>query len=328
MCYSFFRGNLPTINISIIDYFKYLLKFPIQFPSLLKLKFNNKIDVSIINTSALFWQVLFSLMFFNKTVLFVRETINPVIVRKFVYYFYKSKKNNLIFVSEFNKSDFVKITGRSENLFVLPSTSESNKVTDIELPKDNKIIDFINKNDFFINIGPISVIKNQELIIDCLIYLANYKNLYLNGLFVGDFDESSSIFINLKNKIILNKLDNNILFTGKLNNSETQSLINRSKFTIISSISEGLPLVISESFKYGKPVIATDVGGIPDVVNKKNGILVKKDVESMANAIIKIYSDKKYYEELSINAIKTFEEKFNLDKNLNEFLKIINNINH
>ena len=56
---------------------------------------------------------------------------------------------------------------------------------------------------------------------------------------------------------------------------------------VLPSLTEGLPNVILEAFSYGKPVISTSVGGVPEVVSHmKNGILIDAgDVTQLTNAI-------------------------------------------
>ena len=49
-------------------------------------------------------------------------------------------------------------------------------------------------------------------------------------------------------------------------------------FVNVSS-SEGLPVSIMEAFSFGVPVVATKVGGIPEIVDEKCGILIPKEFE-------------------------------------------------
>ena len=64
---------------------------------------------------------------------------------------------------------------------------------------------------------------------------------------------------------------------------------------------EGLGVVLLEALAYGKPVIASNVGGIPDIVkDEKTGLLVpEKDPDALADAIVRILTDKELYIKLA-----------------------------
>jgi len=68
--------------------------------------------------------------------------------------------------------------------------------------------------------------------------------------------------------------ENTITFTGLLENEKLIEAYQNSCFMVMFSNYENMPVVISESFSCGLPVIATKVGGIPEYVNETNGLLV------------------------------------------------------
>lgn len=93
------------------------------------------------------------------------------------------------------------------------------------------------------------------------------------------------------------------------------------------SSSEGIPQSIMEAISFEIPVIATDVGGTSEIViDNINGYLVRKDEDpdSIANYIIGYY----YLNESQKNEMRNrakiiWEDKFNLEKNVNSFLNDI-----
>ena len=78
---------------------------------------------------------------------------------------------------------------------------------------------------------------------------------------------------------------------------------------------EGLGVVLIEAMELGLPIIASDVGGIPDVVvNNESGILVpEKDPVALADAIKRIESDPQYTESLLEGARNRIAEHFTWD---------------
>lgn len=128
------------------------------------------------------------------------------------------------------------------------------------------------------------------------------------------------------------KLERNVHFLGK--RSDVPELLKISDLCVLPSLSEGLSNALLEYMAAGKPVIATRVGGNPDVItNEVNGVLVKaKDSGELAREILRLIQDTKmqeygekrslpggdarYAEGLGANARKTVEERFDLKKQI------------
>lgn len=89
-------------------------------------------------------------------------------------------------------------------------------------------------------------------------------------------------------------------------------------FVIPSSSGEGLPLVLLEAMACGLPVIATRVGGTPEIVkDMENGVLVPaRNPEAMAEALSDFLSDRGLGRVLGEKARKTVEDGFSWDENV------------
>ncbi len=111
-------------------------------------------------------------------------------------------------------------------------------------------------------------------------------------------------------------LDDRITFYGSPTDEELGQLYDVSDVFVLPSIidsrgeTEGLGLVIPEAMESGLPVIATSVGGIPNILkNEHNGLLVKpNDSKTIAVAIDRILSDKLLREKIILNSKKTVTE--------------------
>ncbi|WOF15396.1 glycosyltransferase family 4 protein [Methanoplanus sp. FWC-SCC4] len=79
----------------------------------------------------------------------------------------------------------------------------------------------------------------------------------------------------------------NCIFLGDISPDAMPQLMNTADFLVLPSHSEGLGLVLIESLACGVPVIASNVGGCPEIVkNEHSGILVQSgDYLSLSNAV-------------------------------------------
>lgn len=119
-----------------------------------------------------------------------------------------------------------------------------------------------------------------------------------------------------------------IVFTGYV--KDTKELLNITDVNVISSSSEAMSLAILEAMSLGKPTVATNVGGNPQLVkHNENGLLVEyKDAEGMCSALLKIYEDKELYEKYSKKSNEMFNSEFTAEimvKNLQKLYWEVSN---
>lgn len=113
----------------------------------------------------------------------------------------------------------------------------------------------------------------------------------------------------------------NVILTGA--RTDANDLMAMFNLFVLPSLWEGLPNVLLEAMACEKPIIATNVGGVPELIeNEKSGILVEpKDPNSLAKAIIELIKNKEKSKIVSQQARKRVE-KFSLDKMVKEIEKI------
>lgn len=131
-------------------------------------------------------------------------------------------------------------------------------------------------------------------------------DIYGEGPLLEEISQSIQCF-NLGSSISIHKsVDHKILFNK----------IFLSDLLVLSSISEGLPMAAAEAMVIGTPIIATKVGGLPEMIEDKiSGILVEpKDPEALANTIEHVLKDKDLQIQLSEGGVKRIKEKYSSDK--------------
>jgi len=117
-------------------------------------------------------------------------------------------------------------------------------------------------------------------------------------------------------------MGNHVLFTGDVENVFTPVKI-ANIYTHISLSEGGVSLSLLEAMVSEKPVIATNIGGIPEAIeNMKNGILVEPEEDALLRAIKLLLSNKELAKECSKNAKLTAEDKFTWEKTIKQFLNI------
>lgn len=93
---------------------------------------------------------------------------------------------------------------------------------------------------------------------------------------------------------LLNPIKENVIFTGYVTNETLRKLYGISDVYVSSSKLEGFGLTILDAMAAGKPVVAINVGAVPEIVeNKRNGLLVSDNIDEFSTAILTYLEDKK-----------------------------------
>jgi glycosyltransferase involved in cell wall biosynthesis len=85
--------------------------------------------------------------------------------------------------------------------------------------------------------------------------------------------------------------DGGATFEGKI--SPPAQAYHTGQVVVLTSISEGLPYVVLEAMASGRPVVATDVGGVAEAVGDAGLLVPPKDPSAVAAACVKLLSDKR-----------------------------------
>lgn len=150
--------------------------------------------------------------------------------------------------------------------------------------------------------------KNKGL--DYLISAAaKLKGLDLKFIIIGNGFEKK----NLEELTKKNDLKNKFFFIGYI--SDAYKYLKAFDIFVLPSIKEGQPWTILEAMAAGIPIIATNIAGIPEMIeNKKSGLLVEPaDSDALAEAIEKILTHSSSACIMAQNALMVVKEKFNLE---------------
>ncbi len=115
-----------------------------------------------------------------------------------------------------------------------------------------------------------------------------------------------------------------IQFKGWIENKELGTYYSKASIVVApSTVPEAFGLVILEAMSMGRPVIATNVGAIPEIIdNGVNGYLVEpNNSEQIAEKVIKLFLEENLLTELGRNARKKAEE-FSIEKHLENLERV------
>ncbi len=171
-------------------------------------------------------------------------------------------------------------------------------------------------------VGRIEQLKGQLDLLDAF-HKANITNSDL--VFVGNID-SQDYFNALREKIAEYKLSSKVHIINFT--YEIPKIMNSFDLFVMPSHSETFGLVAIEAMASRLPVIATNSGGVPEIVEHgRNGLLFEpKNSVQLAEFIRKIYESKELYEKFSQNSFEIVKMKFDYRKNVNIFFEICKKI--
>ena len=101
-------------------------------------------------------------------------------------------------------------------------------------------------------------------------------------------------------------------------------ILKSSKILVVPSRIESLPQVIKEAFYLKIPVIATNVGGIPEIIeNQKTGILIPpENPEKMIDAINNLLNNDLLIDNITKNAFEFINENFTWEVLLPKYIEL------
>lgn len=148
------------------------------------------------------------------------------------------------------------------------------------------------------------------------------------------FDEAKLIIVGtgsgeneLKALVQQFRLTEKVIFKGGIGYTEVPSFLVSLDFLVVPSRVDNLPTVIIEAFSVATPVIGSNAGGIPDMIQAgNNGLLFENEnVEDLVDKMQQLFFDRAQRNKMSAFARKTFEERYCMDNLLMNFEALVEN---
>lgn len=140
------------------------------------------------------------------------------------------------------------------------------------------------EDDLLLFVGRISPEKGIHILIKSLQYLKEPVRLVVIGPPAWNVDYHQNILRMIKREN--NRGKHEIKYLGAMEQIELVEWYQKASLFILPSFAEGSPVTILEALACETPVIATPVGGIPEIIkNHETGILVRPEAHHLAEAI-------------------------------------------
>ena len=191
---------------------------------------------------------------------------------------------------------------------------------------DSKETDFMKKHGikepFILFLGRFTKVKGIDVLLHA-IKIVKKERVSLKTKFVimgVDFGFQNEMF-DMINKL---KIANEVIVIKNPSRDDVITAYKKSKFLVLPSRWELSPLTPLEGFAFKKPVISTNVHGIPYTIsNGKNGILVEPDDPlSLSNAILELYDNEEKCREFGISGYNLVQTECNSLRMTEETLEI------
>lgn len=200
----------------------------------------------------------------------------PKLIQAFLKQIFQKTKE-FVSVSRFLAAGAEKITGKTAGAII-----ENVVDTTLFFDKQQKYSRFS-----FIHVSNMVPLKNVGVIIDAFAGLVQRRKDAIQLILVGN---RSREYVEYAERLGLLNLC--VFFKGEVSYREVAEMMQQSHCLVLNSRIENAPCVISEALCCGLPVIATDVGGIPELVNGSNAVLIPPgDSKALMNAMEAVLND-------------------------------------
>lgn len=127
----------------------------------------------------------------------------------------------------------------------------------------------------------------------------------------------------LKKRARVLQIKDKVVFTGRVDHARALSIVRHAELVVVPSIwPEPLPRSVIETILAGTPVVATNVGGIGEILeNKSYGILADPTISGLKIAVIKGFKTKEYLQANILKDLKALRRHFS-EESVNKYLEI------
>ena len=240
-------------------------------------------------------------------------------ILKFLEKWVAKNAKQIIIPSNYLKNIIVQWGVRQDRIKVVYNSIE-NAVIFSDLNKEEAQNKIKIKGNIFLSAGRLVPWKGFDVLIKIMPELLT-KNIRFKLVIAGSGPEED----NLKNLIKDLHLENYVFLIGQINHSEMAYYFKAADLFVLNTGYEGLSHIILEAMRYELPVVTTQIGGNPEIIEHNyNGLLAEyNNKKELIKAIWNLWQDKESQNRFTENSKKVLE-KFTFERMFKETLEVLN----
>ncbi|MES2762082.1 MAG: glycosyltransferase [Bacteroidota bacterium] len=234
--------------------------------------------------------------------------------------------NKTILKYNLRKADVICATSNTIKDFLKPVTNKPVQVipfgVDVNEFSKKEVKGFFATNTFVIgSIKPLEELYNTDVLIKAFAYLASkYPERKLKLMIIGEGTQMEGLK-KLSQELYV---ENDVIFTGRITFSEVSNYFNMLDVLVNISNYESFGVSVIEAMACEKPVIATNTGGLKEIIENSNfGSLVEVgNVEQTAAEIERYMLDETLKQTIGKAAREKVVQKYNWDNNIKQMISV------
>lgn len=192
-----------------------------------------------------------------------------------------SKADGVIAVSSALKDAMVRLGVHPDKIQVIPNGVDAQRFHLLDREEAKRKLNLPREILLLVSVGALIRLKGHPTLVRAFARIApRHPELMLYILGEGPLRSELEALVcelNLQDRVSL---------PGKRPNEELPQWFNAAELSLLTSAREGWPNVVTESLACGTPVVATRVGGVPEILHSQElGIVVDQTIESVADGL-------------------------------------------
>lgn len=227
--------------------------------------------------------------------------------------------DSVLTVSKKNLESLYKIGMQKSEVEILENGYDSRLFYPIDKEDARNNLEIDDKGKILVAVGSLEEIKGHKYLIEALASLVKKFN-DLRCYIVGGGSKESE----LKMQIEKLNLEKKVILVGHVSHEKISNWINACDVFVMSSLNEGMPIVMLEALGCGKPFVGTRVGGIPEIISSEDfGLLTRRKSAKGLTLILEKALKKKWNSDSILKYGKNFTILKQIDRTLDIYVNLL-----
>ena len=277
-------------------------------------------DVLVVNLGKDYWPATVTAKLAGKRIVLIRHQADRL--KRVTRWLLSNHVNRIVAVSRFIRDEMVGYGIPFEKIEVIHNAVDFRAFTSLYSERDQVRKELRIKADDVV-IGFVGAMTEGKGIFELFkaFYALAFTHPRLKLLYVGEGPEMEEL------KKEARVLQGRVIFAGHRKNVAGM-YASMDIFVLPSTCREAFGMVLIEAMSMGKPVIATRIGGIPEIIeHRTNGLIVPPgDYSALARAILELTEAPSLRDKLALNAIESVALKFSDDVFGDSFTRLLKEV--